>query len=38
MHLEVKMPENSRKKIFEDKQITNKVWLMFLHVKVLMER
>ena len=38
MHLEVKMPENVRKKIFGEKQTRNKVWLMFLDIKVLTER
>ena len=35
MYLEVKMPQNDRKKIFRDKQTTNKVPLMFLDAKVL---
>ena len=38
MHLEVKIPENGREKIFRDKQITNKVEVMFSFVKVLPER
>ena len=38
MHFQVKMAENGRKNIFKDKQTTHKVPLMFLDVKVLMER
>ena len=38
MYLQVKMPENGRKNIFRNKEITNKVPLMFLDVKVLTER
>ena len=38
MHFQLKMPENSRKNIFGDKQKTNKVPMMFLDVKVLMKR
>ena len=38
MQFEHKMPENATKNIFREKQTTNKVPLMFLDVKVLMER
>ena len=34
MQFAVKMPENSRKIIFRDKQTTNKVPQMFLDVKI----
>ena len=35
---QVKMRENGRKKIFSDMKRTNKVQLIFLDAKVLMER
>ena len=35
MHFQVKMPENGRNKIFNDKQTTSKVCLMFGDVRVL---
>ena len=38
MNLQVKFPENGRKNIFRDKQTIKNVTLMFLEVKVLMER
>ena len=34
MHFQFKVPENGRKDIFCDKQITNKVPLIFLDVKL----
>ena len=38
MYFIVQIPQNGTKKIFRDKQTTNKIPLMFLDVKVLMER
>ena len=38
MYLQVKKPQNGRKKIFRDKQTTNKVPLMVLDIKLLTER
>ena len=38
MYLQVQMPQNGTKKIFSDKQRTNKVPQMFLEVKVLRQR
>ena len=37
MHLEVKMPENGRNKVFRSKQSPNKVPLLFLNMKMLEE-
>ena len=38
IYLQVKMPQNGRKNVFRDKQIKNKVPLLFLHAKLLTER
>ena len=38
MHFQVKMPDNGRKNTFRDKQVANKGPLMFLDLKVLIER
>ena len=35
MYLQVQMPQNGTKKIFSDKETTNKALLMFLDIKVL---
>ena len=37
MHLQVKKPENGRINLFTDKQVTSKVPLIFLSVKILKE-
>ena len=38
MHLEVKIPQNGRNKVFRGKQTTSKVPLVFLDVKKFKER
>ena len=38
MHLQVKMPQNSRNKVLRDKHTTSKVPVIFLGVKMLKGR
>ena len=38
LHLVIKMPENSRNKLFRSRQATDMVALLFLDVKMLEER
>ena len=37
MHFHVKMPQNGKKNIFREEETKNKIPLMFLDAKILME-